>query len=54
MWRWLAYSGAPLLLEDVIIKPVHSLIDQSLEARLGPIPPMAMASVTVILFGTAT
>ena len=36
MCRWLAYSGAPLLLEDVIIKPEHSLIDQSLEARLGP------------------
>ena len=36
MCRWLAYSGAPLLLEDVIIKPDHSLIDQSLEARLGP------------------
>jgi glutamine amidotransferase len=36
MCRWLAYSGSPLLLEDLLYKPQHSLIDQSLHARLGP------------------
>jgi predicted glutamine amidotransferase len=33
--RWLAYSGSPLLLEDLLSKPTHSLIDQSLHSRLG-------------------
>jgi glutamine amidotransferase len=32
MCRWLAYSGAPILLEDVLFKTDHSLIDQSLRA----------------------
>ena len=36
MCRWLAYSGSPLLLEDLLYKPQHSLIDQSLNARQGP------------------
>ena len=36
MCRWIAYSGEPLLLEDLLYKPEHSLIDQSLHARLGP------------------
>ena len=35
MCRWLAYSGSPILLEDLLYKPVHSLIDQSLHSRLG-------------------
>jgi predicted glutamine amidotransferase len=35
MCRWLAYSGTPLLLEELLYKPTHSLIDQSLHARLG-------------------
>lgn len=35
MCRWLAYSGSPLFLEDLLYKPEHSLIDQSLHARLG-------------------
>ncbi|MEO3428705.1 class II glutamine amidotransferase [Pelagibius sp. CAU 1746] len=30
MCRWLAYTGAPVFLEDLICKPVHSLIEQSL------------------------
>jgi predicted glutamine amidotransferase len=33
--RWLAYSGSPILLSDVLLTPTHSLIDQSLHARLG-------------------
>ena len=35
MCRWLAYSGSPVLLEELIYKPKHSLIDQSLHSRLG-------------------
>ena len=32
MCRWLAYSGAPIFLEEVLFKTDHSLIDQSLRA----------------------
>ena len=35
MCRWLAYSGSPILLEELLLKPEYSLIDQSLHARLG-------------------
>jgi glutamine amidotransferase len=35
MCRWLAYSGSPVLLEELLLKPAHSLIDQSLHSRLG-------------------
>jgi len=35
MCCWLAYSGTPILLEELLYKPDHSLIDQSLHARLG-------------------
>jgi glutamine amidotransferase len=35
MCRWLAYLGTSLLLEDLLYKPTHSLIDQSLHAQLG-------------------
>jgi predicted glutamine amidotransferase len=35
MCRWLAYSGSPILLEELLYKPAHSLIDQSMHARLG-------------------
>ena len=35
MCRWLAYSGSPLLLDELLYKPPHSLIDQSLHAHLG-------------------
>lgn len=33
MCRWLAYSGPPILLSSILIKPNHSLIDQSIRAR---------------------
>jgi predicted glutamine amidotransferase len=33
--RWLAYSGSPLLIDEVLYKPKHSLIDQSLHSRMG-------------------
>lgn len=35
MCRWLAYSGEPILVEDLLFRPVHSLIDQSLHSRMG-------------------
>lgn len=35
MCRWLAYSGAPVLLEELLYAPTHSLIDQSLHAKMG-------------------
>jgi glutamine amidotransferase len=35
MCRWLAYSGSPVLLEDLLYKPQHSLIVQSLHSQLG-------------------
>ena len=35
MCRWLVYSGSSVSLEDLIFKPAHSLIDQSLGSTLG-------------------
>ena len=35
MCRWLAYTGSPLQMESVLFKATHSLIDQSLHARMG-------------------
>jgi glutamine amidotransferase len=35
MCRWLAYSGSPVPLEELLLTPTHSLIDQSLHSRLG-------------------
>ena len=35
MCRWLAYSGSPVRLEELLYKPQHSLIDQSLHSKLG-------------------
>jgi len=33
--RWLAYSGSPVLIDELLYKPKHSLIDQSLHSQLG-------------------
>jgi glutamine amidotransferase len=35
MCRWIAYSGSPVALTQVLFEPEHSLIDQSLHSRLG-------------------
>jgi predicted glutamine amidotransferase len=35
MCRWLAYSGSPVPIEQLLFKPQHSLIDQSLHSQLG-------------------
>ena len=35
MCRWLAYYGSPLRLEEALLKPQRSLVDQSLHSQLG-------------------
>ena len=35
MCRWLAYYGSPLRLDEVLLKPERSLVDQSLHSKLG-------------------
>ncbi|MGZ4566657.1 MAG: class II glutamine amidotransferase [Blastococcus sp.] len=35
MCRWLAYSGSPVLLDELLFKPQNSLVVQSLHSRLG-------------------
>lgn len=35
MCRWMAWHGQPVLIEEVLFEPKHSLIDQSLHSRLG-------------------
>lgn len=35
MCRWLGYSGDPIYIEDLVLRPHHSLIDQSLAALHG-------------------
>lgn len=35
MCRWLAYSGAPVLVEDLLFKPKNSLVVQSKHSQLG-------------------
>lgn len=35
MCRWLAYTGSPIRIEDLLYKPAHSLIEQSLHSELG-------------------
>jgi predicted glutamine amidotransferase len=38
MCRWIAYTGSPVLIEDLLFAPENSLIVQSLHARLGVEP----------------
>ena len=38
MCRWLAYSGSPVLIEELLYKPKNSLIVQSLHSQLGAEP----------------
>ena len=35
MCRWMAYSGTPILAEELLFRPAHSIIDQSLHSRMG-------------------
>ncbi|MGD8577764.1 MAG: class II glutamine amidotransferase [Lysobacterales bacterium] len=38
MCRWLAYSGNPIPLEAILVKPDHNLIDQSFSALSSTVP----------------
>jgi predicted glutamine amidotransferase len=38
MCRWLAYSGSPVLIEELLYKPQNSLVVQSLHSQLGAEP----------------
>ena len=35
MCRWMAYMGDPVPAEELLFRPAHSIIDQSLHAKLG-------------------
>ena len=35
MCRWMAYYGSPVTIDDLLFRPQHSLIDQSLHSKLG-------------------
>jgi len=35
MCRWMAWSGQPVLIDELLFKPPHGLIDQSLHSRMG-------------------
>jgi len=35
MCRWIGYVGSPVHMEELILKPEHSLIDQSLASKEG-------------------
>jgi len=38
MCRWLACTGSPVFIDELIFKPEHSLIEQSLSATSGATP----------------
>ena len=38
MCRWIAYSGSPVLLDELLYKPANSLVMQSQHSRLGAEP----------------
>ncbi|WP_459984776.1 class II glutamine amidotransferase [Nocardioides sp. AN3] len=35
MCRWMAYYGDPILADDLLFRPMHSIIDQSLHSQMG-------------------
>lgn len=45
MCRWLAYTGSPIRLEDLLTRPSHSLVDQSFEARQLYLPGAPMTTM---------
>jgi predicted glutamine amidotransferase len=38
MCRWMAYTGSPVLLENLLFKPKHNLIDQSMSSHSAETP----------------
>ncbi len=43
MCRWLAYHGSPIIIDRLLTKPNHSLVDQSINARHLALPGYALA-----------
>jgi predicted glutamine amidotransferase len=35
MCRWMAWFGQPILIEEMLFKPQHGIVDQSLHSRMG-------------------
>ena len=35
MCRWMAWLGQPVLIEELLFKSPHGIVDQSLHARMG-------------------
>ena len=54
MCRWLAYSGTPIRLEELLVKRDRSLIDQSLHSRLGATTTNGAATTTALGGGPDT
>jgi glutamine amidotransferase len=38
MCRWMAWLGQPVLIEELLFKAPHGIVDQSLHARMGAEP----------------
>ena len=38
MCRWMAWLGQPVLIDELLFKPKHGIVDQSLHARMGAEP----------------
>jgi hypothetical protein len=38
MCRWMAWLGQPVLMEELLFKSPHGIVDQSLHARMGAEP----------------
>ena len=38
MCRWMAWFGQPVLIDEVLFKTQHGIVDQSLHARMGAEP----------------
>ena len=38
MCRWMAWPGQPVLIEELLFKSQHGIVDQSLHARMGAEP----------------
>ena len=38
MCRWMAWLGQPVLIEELLFKSPHGIVDQSLHARMGAEP----------------
>lgn len=43
MCRWVAYHGSPVVIDKLLTKPNHSLVDQSINARYLTLPDYRMA-----------